>query len=296
VGGPRDGQSCVPSKIFNAGSNVATSQIDPATGDPTGGDTGQNAVSGARANAVNEASSEQLCGPPELGGRCMPFKAVTLIRGTFGSCLERDLSRTIGQNKDLTPCLTWNPTLLLNGDKDPYHYEQSAGYMPPQNSGQYYCLSDARKPKTVSLNSNFFYKSAGESGTYAGRISRLGYIDTVVSDGDLAEGNSPGGRIDGGEPAGSNISNECELTDDDQDVGGFSADFSALRLINTGRGGRQYWETFFRINPATFANAYHGRQETQENRILTSISDQSIGYIGLSPIRSPNSTARLILC
>jgi hypothetical protein len=293
VGGPRDGQSCVPSKIFNAGSNVATSQIDPATGDPTGGDTGQNAVSGARANAVNEASSEQLCGPPELGGRCMPFKAVTLIRGTFGSCLERDLSRTIGQNKDLTPCLTWNPTLLLNGDKDPYHYEQSAGYMPPQNSGQYYCLSDARKPKTVSLNSNFFYKSAGESGTYAGRISRLGYIDTVVSDGDLAEGNSPGGRIDGGEPAGSNISNECELTDDDQDVGGFSADFSALRLINTGRGGRQYWETFFRINPATFANAYHGRQETQENRILTSISDQSIGYIGLSPIRSPNSTARL---
>lgn len=289
VGGPRDGQSCVPSKIFNAGTNVTT-----APADPDGGQTDEaTSNSGARANAVNDASSEQLCGPPELGGRCMPFKAVTIIRGTFGSCLERDLSRTIGQNKDLTPCLTWNPTLLLNGDKDPYHYEQSAGYMPPQNSGQYYCLSNARKPKTVPLNSNFFFKTPGEGGTYSGRITKLGYFDGLTSDGDLAEGNDLGARIDGGEPAGSNVSYECELTDDDQDVGGFSADFSALRLINTGRGARQYWETFFRISPAAFAKAYHGRDATTENDIMLSISDRSIGYIGLSPISSPNSTARL---
>ncbi len=292
VGGPRDGQGCIPSKIFSAaGNNGGTTPAAGVTADPA---DAESAASGARTNAIQSANSEQLCGPPEMGGQCMPTGSITLVRGTFGNCLERDITRTIGRAQGMTPCLTWNPTLLLKGDKDPYHYDQASGYLPPQNSGQYYCLSNARKPKTVSLNRDFFYRSSGAEGVYSGRISWLAFNDNYTSDGSsLKPGNEPGSRIDGGDPEGANVTNECESTDDDQEVGGFNQDLAALRLINTGRGARQYWETFFRINPTAFATAYFGRPESQESNILQSISDQSIGYVGLSPIRTPNSTARL---
>lgn len=279
VGGPRDGSACIPGKIFNLGS-VAT---------PVGEEEG---TSGSRLNAVSEASTNQLCGPPEMGGQCMPFKTVTIIRGIFGQCLERDLTRTIGSNRDLTPCLSWNPTQLLVGDKDPYHYTASAGYMPPQNSGQYYCLSDARQPKTITLTSTHFAQVGGK---YTGEITKLDFDDDYVSEDEIgADGDESGSIISGGSPKGSEVARQCEYTDDDQDNGNQDTDSAALRIVNTGReANRQYTESFLRIDPAMIARAYSTVGEPSPQGILNAISDQIIGYIGFSPIQTRNSTARI---
>lgn len=290
VGGPRDGQACIPGKIFNSGNTAAPA---PAAGGTGGAGT---AAAGSRANAISEANSEQLCGPPEMGGTCQPFKSVTIINGIFGQCLERDLTRNLGSSKDLTPCLTWNPTRLLIGDKDPYHFTMSAGYMPPQNSGQYYCLSNARAPKTVTMGAEYFYRQS-DTAPYSGSIKQLSFDDDFVSDArDVGtDGNKEDSLISGGQPRGSNVSYLCEDTDDDQDNGDQDKDAGALRLINTGRGAaRQYTESFFRIAPQSFANTYYGRtgSYTSDEQILA-LSDQSIGYFGFSPIQTRNSSARL---
>lgn len=295
VGGPRDGQGCIPSKIFSAtGGNGGTTTPPPGGGTPPPA-PGPSATAGSRSNAISDANSEQLCGPPEMGGQCMAAKSYTIVRGTFGNCLERDLTRTIGTSQGMTPCLTWNPTSLLVGDKDPYHFTQSAGYLPPQNSGQYYCLSDTRAPKTVNMGAGYFFRQ-GTDGPYSGAITKLDYDDDYVSDANLVftDGNRPGSIISGGTPRGSNIARECEDTDDDQESGGLDADASALRLVNTGRGiNRQYTESFFRIAPQPFADAYHGRAAITDEEKIQSISDQSIGYFSFSPIQTPNSTARM---
>ena len=291
VGGPRDGRACIPGKIFNAGSNAAPAGAETPPGGASGG-----GAAGSRVNAIAEANSEQLCGPPEMGGTCQAFKSVTIVTGIFGQCLERDLTRTLGATKDMTPCLTWNPTRLLVGDKDPYHYTPSSGYMPPQNSGQYYCLSNAKAPKTVTMGADYFYRQS-PTAPYSGGITKLDFDDDYVSDAAEVgtDGNKAGSVISGGQPRGSNVAYECENTDDDQDNGNNDADAGALRLINTGKGAnRQYTESFFRIAPQSFANTFYGRTGTytSDEQILA-LSDQSIGYFGFSPIQSRNSTARL---
>jgi hypothetical protein len=116
-GGPRDGQSCLPNTVFQAP-------------DPNSYNTPEGK---ARADAINKANAAQTCGPLEGGGRCVPFSRVSIIRGVFGQCLERDATRTVGNSLDKTPCLTWNPTPILFGDKDAFHYYQPAGYSPPEN-------------------------------------------------------------------------------------------------------------------------------------------------------------------
>lgn len=276
LGGPRDGQACIPQAIFNA--QVA----QPAT---------EGSAAGSRLNAIQSANAEQLCGPPEQGGRCMPFKTVTLVRGTFGQCLERDITRTIGQNKDLLPCLTWNPSLQLIGDKDPYHYAPEAGYMPPQNSGQYYCLSNARKPKSVTFTDGSF---ATSSDKYSGEIKRLYYDDAYVSDGSgTDDGDEVGARIDGGTPSGSGISSDCAETDDDQEANNQARDPFALRIVNTGRGAdQQYTESFFKINANDLVSKYYGTTPPS-NGLQAPLSDINLSYIGLTPIRTRNATARL---
>ncbi len=277
VGGPRDGQGCIPGKIFNSGALARDSA----------------GTSGGLTNAILDANAEQLCGPPDMGGQCMPAKAYTVVQGVFGNCLERDTARTIGSS--IAPCLTWNPNALLKGEKDPYHYSREAGYMPPQNSGQYYCLSNARKPISLDMSKDFF--DGSDSVPYTGSIKKLTYDDAYVSDdSDVASsGQEEGSRIDGGLPSGSNVSHQCEATDDDQDAGGdFQYDTKALRIVNTGRNkNRQYTESFFKIVPSPFARGYWGRSEADETKVLYSISDTVIGYLGFTAIRTPNETARL---
>ncbi|PIP60846.1 hypothetical protein COX00_01020, partial [Candidatus Uhrbacteria bacterium CG22_combo_CG10-13_8_21_14_all_47_17] len=96
------------------------------------------------------ANASQTCGPPEGGGVCIAFNKVEVVRGIFGQCLERDQTRFLGNDQSIQPCLTWNPTPILFGNKDPFHYQPTSGYLPPQNSGQYYCTSAAKEPTVLN--------------------------------------------------------------------------------------------------------------------------------------------------
>lgn len=142
-GGPRDGQACIPEAIFK----LPQQQTDPKQ------NTAITAAAGSNAN--------QVCGPPDMGGRCLPFSKLELMRGIFGQCLEQDSARVLGTDQSQHPCLTWNPTPILFGEKDPYHFVPSSGYSPPQNSGQYYCLSKADPPKKVTLQSRVPFVTNG---------------------------------------------------------------------------------------------------------------------------------------
>lgn len=135
VGGPRAGQACLPSSIFSIRAD-ATANVAAA--------------------GVAGANASQNCGPPESGGLCVAFSKLELIRGIFGQCLERDQTRFFGGDPSNRPCLTWNPTPILFGSKDVYHYQPTSGYLPPQNSGQYYCVSSAKAPNSVKLDQRMF--------------------------------------------------------------------------------------------------------------------------------------------
>jgi hypothetical protein len=137
-GGPRDGQACLPATIFQI--QTQGGRTAPAAPGATGGET-QELVQG-----VEGSNAAQTCGAPEGGGRCVAFNKLEIIRGVFGQCLERDETRIIGEDQANKPCLTWNPTPILFGDKDSFHYQPTSGYLPPQNSGQYYCVSPVKKP------------------------------------------------------------------------------------------------------------------------------------------------------
>ena len=80
------------------------------------------------------------------GGRCVDVSGVTLVRGQFGQCLQRDYSRSVAGNQGQHPCLIWNPNPILSGTYDIAHYVPTAGYQPPVNAGEYYCLSYAEPP------------------------------------------------------------------------------------------------------------------------------------------------------
>ena len=133
-GGPRNGQSCLPSAVLQT-SGGSSALVD---------------------QGLQAANSEQLCGDPTLGGRCIATTKIEVIRGIFGQCLERDTTRILGGDRSQQPCLTWDPNPILFGDKDPFHYQPTSGYLPPQNSGQYYCTSPARQPVSFKLNANQF--------------------------------------------------------------------------------------------------------------------------------------------
>ncbi|MFH1077910.1 MAG: hypothetical protein V1745_01335 [Patescibacteria group bacterium] len=80
------------------------------------------------------------------GGRCLDISDVVLVRGQFGQCLQRDMSRTVAGDQGRHPCLVWNPNPILSGTYDASHYQPKAGYFPPVNAGEYYCLSYANPP------------------------------------------------------------------------------------------------------------------------------------------------------
>ncbi|MEO5927804.1 MAG: hypothetical protein ABIO72_03720 [Patescibacteria group bacterium] len=117
TGGSRDGEACVPGQ--------------QSTGNGPG-DLGTN-VSGEDPGCPG-------------GGRCIDVSSVTLVRGQFGQCLQRDYSRSIAGDPGQHPCLIWNPNPILSGTYDTSHYSPTAGYNPPVNAGEYYCLSYAVPP------------------------------------------------------------------------------------------------------------------------------------------------------
>lgn len=117
AGGTRDGQSCIP-----------------------GQESQGNGDTSAPANLGGEDP-----GCPG-GGRCIDVSSVTLVRGQFGQCLQRDYSRTVAGDPGQHPCLIWNPNPILSGTYDLSHYIPTAGYQPPVNAGEYYCLSYAEPP------------------------------------------------------------------------------------------------------------------------------------------------------
>ncbi len=150
-GGPRNGQACLPTAILSAGSGSAALQ-----------------------GGVASANEEQLCGAPEQGGRCIAATKIEVIRGVFGQCLERDSTRILGDDRAAQPCLTWNPNPILFGEKDPFHFQPTSGYLPPQNSGQYYCTSPSRAPVSFKMSSAHFRRFyQPTSGTSPNQNTRL---------------------------------------------------------------------------------------------------------------------------
>jgi hypothetical protein len=140
-GGPRNGEACLPSAVLqtSGGSSAAVDQ------------------------GLQAANAQQLCGDPNQGGRCVATSKIQVIRGIFGQCLERDTTRILGGDRTQQPCLTWDPNPILFGDKDPFHYQPTSGYLPPQNSGQYYCVSPAKAPQVLTLGFQQFRRYNGAS-------------------------------------------------------------------------------------------------------------------------------------
>ncbi|MBU2509679.1 hypothetical protein KKE33_04885, partial [Patescibacteria group bacterium] len=116
VGGRNDGGECVP---------------------------GEKAASGsAEPNTTQTIVDDPAC----PGGSCQEISDVILVRGQFGQCLQRDYSRFVAGDPGRHPCLIWNPSPILASTFDTNHYIPLAGYTPPVNAGEYYCLSQADPP------------------------------------------------------------------------------------------------------------------------------------------------------
>ncbi len=135
-GGTKDGYSCVP------GQNQTVGGTDVGSAISTGEDVG--------------------C----PGGTCMELSDVILVRGQFGQCLQRDYARSVAGESGRHPCLIWNPNPVLSGTYDSTHYIPKAGYLPPVNAGEFYCLNTAEPPlETIwSAESWTAYNDSGNRG------------------------------------------------------------------------------------------------------------------------------------
>lgn len=268
-GGPRDGQSCLPETIFKL----------PTNADPN--NPGVKAAEGSNAS--------QTCGPPEMGGRCVAFSKVEIVRGVFGQCLEEDNTRILGGDLSSHPCMTWNPTPILFGDKDAYHFVPTAGYLPPENSGQYYCLSPSHPPTSQELLSGDFighFDSNRQNATpYAGQMVKFDYDDDFTSDGHGgALGGDTGADLLDQANAEGPAAAQCEDADGGQSDGGNDVQANALRLVGTGRDTKSsYTETFFRLSSATHQNGYIPEQ----------LSGTGIAFFKAEPALNPNGKGRL---
>ncbi len=85
------------------------------------------------------------CGP---GGTCQEFQDLVIVNGKYAYCFERDLTRTVDAPQALAPCLTWAP-LNPVGRYNPAHNAVTAGYMPPQGRGEYFCVAGTQN-QTIS--------------------------------------------------------------------------------------------------------------------------------------------------
>jgi len=331
VGGPRAGQSCLPSTIF---------QVQTQTQEQ-----GTSLDAGAIA-----ANASQTCGPPEGGGVCIAFNKVEVVRGIFGQCLERDQTRFLGNDQSIQPCLTWNPTPILFGNKDPFHYQPTSGYLPPQNSGQYYCTSAAKEPTVLNLTQDNFKRYSGSSpaapydgtdpdpgtnqdpkplsdytgdsgflgtgiggtsavhqyskqfrnhqSTYAGAMTRLDYSVSWVSPNEEERYHSAS-LVDVLANTKYPTANTCKSAYRAERAAGGDFDGNALRIVDAGSG---YTETFFRINDLITARDFgrdisipEGGDLAEQYSALDSLmSNFAIGYFKITP--AENGTVGRLGC
>ncbi len=286
VGGPRDGQGCIPGVVLSIGTAPGTS--GGATAPVVGG---ARAPSSGRQRIVEASNASQSCGDSTLGGRCVALTSVETVRGVFGQCLERDVTRSVRLGSTTEhPCLTWSPGPILFGEKDIYHYAPSAGYSPPPSSGQYYCTSSARKPRTLRLEPVDFEGSSNPaSSTYAGRMRGFYYDDLWTSDEGTADAS-----LDGVNTDGSLVAQQCEEADDDQDNDNSQSDIQALRLVGTGHSiDTSYTETFFKINSPLFVARLYNAPPSTADVVRSGLSDANIGYIKIAPFENKNGIGRL---
>ena len=270
IGGPRDGQACLPSNIFDVTASTSTS-----------------------VKTAQAANNNQSCGSPNGGGQCVAFDKAEIVRGVMGSCLEYDTTHGRGVAGNQTyPCLVWNPSPIVGGQDDPYRYVQTAGYFPPQNAGQYYCASNAKAPRSKMLTGYDFLP-----GLLPDNVTNLQYDDKLTSSGGIgATGNEIGAYFHGLKPEGSATADQCEDADDDQDDGGFGSDPFGLRLVATGRDNAEsYTETFYGINPKAIASWLYKQssESTTVQQRLQAIEEQNISYINIQPFENPNGNGRL---
>jgi hypothetical protein len=324
-GGPRDGQSCLPSAVLQtSGGSAAVTQ------------------------GIQAANADQLCGDPTQGGRCVATTKIQIIRGIFGQCLERDTTRILGGDRTQSPCLTWDPNPILFGDKDAFHYQPTSGYLPPQNSGQYYCVSPSKNPTVVTLGFQQFRRYNGStpdlnppsisevatrstahpettvdcSGTHCrgdldadvrGAYDSHGYVSASYYVGKMSklhydkEWLSPENRcdpqncefwsssIDGfSNFYGTSYRDAC--TNAKEVFDGGDARFSspvglhedAIRLVDAGDG---YRETFYSMNTSELMRSLGGfvdgtNASVNEEDVDSLLSDNSIGYFQLTPMSS----------
>ncbi|MBD3281231.1 hypothetical protein GF391_00605 [Candidatus Uhrbacteria bacterium] len=123
VGGDNEGEACVP-----------------------GGFVPVNAADRVIANASQQFTAQEAsqCGGTSI---CASIQDVVIHNGLYGYCLERDRTRTDGVSQDSAPCLTWSPMAVVGGKYDTKHNAPTAGYLPPQGSGEYYCMSGANEQR-----------------------------------------------------------------------------------------------------------------------------------------------------
>ncbi len=174
-GGENDGQSCIP------------------------GETVAVAVGNGNADLQTIASSGGQ-NPSCPNGTCLEISDVLLVRGQFGQCLQRDYARSIAGDQGQHPCLIWNPNPILASTYDTYHYVPTAGYTPPVNAGEYYCLSHARPPfETVwdMYSQTYWDDSRKPAGDFDGTVVGDGAATFFYLPGQLSKFNYDTGYIAG---------------------------------------------------------------------------------------------------
>ena len=119
-------------------------------------------------------------------GMCASIQDTVVQNGRYGYCLERDKTRLSSVSQGLAPCLIWSPQVVVGGYEDTTHFSPTAGYLPPQGSGEYYCVSGANEQRIVTPDptTGWTYQDKrfgmGDilSGPYfwnPGKLSQLGY-------------------------------------------------------------------------------------------------------------------------
>lgn len=146
VGGPRDGSPCA---------------YDP---------------SNATGPGLNNECADTQNG---ANGVCRPAISVEKRLGTYGYCLERDLSRPInGGGAEPFACATWLPLGVSASQMDTFNQRLEAGYYPvsiydaPEGGGQVYCTHSTANGAGAFDTSLFYYQDA---------IMPLGSINDINS-------------------------------------------------------------------------------------------------------------------
>ena len=195
-GGELDGQACVPGGYVPVDSQnkvlVSTQQADML-------------------------QKNQTC----PGGVCSAIQDVVIQNGQYGYCLERDKTRAGTANQLNAPCLTWSPQVVIGGKYDLTHYSPTAGYLPPQGSGEYYCTSGANQQRLESPST--FTRFTGkywESSAFIapGYMQQFAYALPNVWDNTSDNNYSVSADIDGNNNKSNNYNIDTIKKEEDTDV------------------------------------------------------------------------------